>query len=1631
MSLIRAAYKTRERGLFAGAISILSSAILVLTAVPAQAVVALPSAPVSPVMSVAGLGAQSQITVMWQSPRLNSVLVTDYNVQISSNLGLNWTPFVDGVSTNTTTVITGLTPGSSYQVRVQAVSALGVSAWAIAAQKDENTVEVGAGDGFSCALQRDGSVLCWGTNGSGQLGDGTRNSRLAPVFVSGISDAIDISVGRAHTCAILKSERTVCWGDNSYGQLGDGTQTEALTPVEAAGMDGATTIAAGGTFSCAVVGGNAFCWGENLSGQLGLGNRSSQLIASNPVVGISNVTSVSAGERHACAVSGQDVKCWGANSFGQVGNNSFSDALTAVSITAPSPVAQVEVGSSHSCLRTLTGEVSCWGYNVFGQVGDNSTTTRSTPTAVSITGVLAIEVGAAFTCALLVDGTVSCWGFNAFGQLGNGTTTDAAVPTVVTGLSTIGSLSVGADHSCGLRTDGTVTCWGANYLGQLGNGAMDTTTLTPVSVQGSNVLDLDAGTGHTCAVLTDGRVECWGSNSSGQLGNGNANAQPNAQATVVPGINSAVAVSAGDQFSCAVLADGTVRCWGANGSGQLGNGTLDASPFPVIVTGISTAVSVSAGGSHACAVLSDSTTQCWGNNLSGQLGNASNVDSTVPVLVGLNGVAQISAGGSHTCAVLDDNSVLCWGANDVGQLGLGDTVSVNLPFEVSGLNAIQVSAGARHTCVVVGVGLSALCWGNNFEGQLGNGTRDDALTPETVVAVTTAAYISAGTTHTCVMLTDATVRCFGANASGQLGDGSNNRRTTSVLWTNSQRSVALAAGSDHSCRMNSAGDVVCVGANALGQLGTNEIDARPITLATAPGAPTDVTATPFTNGAVVTWTPGARNGGLITGYAVTARINGVAQPLTCSTTGAMTCTVNGLTNGTTYTFTVVATSSYGSSPASVASNAVTPAVAPNPPTSVRVVAGDGEVTVSWTASVPNSSPVLTYTAVASPSGLSCTTASVTCVVQGLTNGVTYTFTVFASAETSDSIESAPSVPVMPAGVPTRVTSLVVTRTSTSATASWQASLGNGASVTGYTVTAQPGNSTCTTFVGIDVNPTSCVLTGLDSSTVYTYSVIATNSFGNSVARAVTAPAKPAVTAVDRALQVSWLEPQSGLVPVSYTAKTTVGNLSCTTVNLTCQIVGASNGNTYFVVIRATNAEGSVAESAPSDGSTPAGVPGKPGSTTVSRTATTAHVTWVDSITNGAPVIVYTVTANPGGKTCSATTSTECTIIDLSPTTNYTYTVTATHARGVSLVREIAAVQDVFTTRGDGEVHVEWQAPVSGPAIFEYEVTAAPGGLSCITDTTDCVIDGLTNGVAYTFTVEALTVDGDAISAAPSSPVTPAGAPKQPAAPTAVKANASVTLTWAPADNNGELITEYIVTSTPGNFTCTTTSLSCTVTGLANGTAYTFSLIAKNGLGSSPASAASESVTPMGLPDAPTGISAVAGDRFVQVSWNAASNTNGQILGYTATASTGQTCSTVVGVDANPLTCQIAGLTNTKKYSFTVTARNAEGTSVASLASGIVTPFGRPIAPTSLKVIINGGSKMAVRWLGQQGNGRSITKMEFKYSTNGKTYTAWKSTAMANTAALVNLKKGQTVSIQIRVTNSAGSRLSKIFKIVAK
>ena len=297
------------------------------------------------------------------------------------------------------------------------------------------------------------------------------------------------------------------------------------------------------------------------------------------------------------------------------------------------------------------------------------------------------------------------------------------------------------------------------------------------------VTAVSAGTFHTCAITTEGAVLCWGANGNGQLGDGSSVKRRTSPAKVAGLAEGVVAVSAGELHTCALTDSGGVKCWGENGNGQLGDGTTTDRISPVDAAGLGGgAVAISAGTIHTCALTASGGVKCWGRMLLGPLsvqeralgtGVARDI-KTAEYVEGLtSGVIAVSSGTLHTCALTTSGGVKCWGYNREGQLGDGTKTDSGTPVDVAGLGegVVSISAGWKHTCAVT-ADADVKCWGWNNGGQIGDGTVTDRTTPAAVDGLREGVKaVSTGRMHTCALTASGAVKCWGFNGVGQLGNG--------------------------------------------------------------------------------------------------------------------------------------------------------------------------------------------------------------------------------------------------------------------------------------------------------------------------------------------------------------------------------------------------------------------------------------------------------------------------------------------------------------------------------------------------------------------------------------------------------------------------------------------------------------------------------------------------------------------------------------------------------------------------------------------------------------------------------------------------------------------------------------------
>ncbi len=401
------------------------------------------------------------------------------------------------------------------------------------------------GGAFSCAITADDAVFCWGDHRWGQLGMGGDILHPTPVHVPGVVAATAVSAGGAHTCAVAPQVAGTgtagiwCWGANEHGQLGDGSMVDRPTRVATTKQLSANGIGAGGGHSCAITTaneGDMECWGAAGSGQLGLGNtpvatQDKPYPSLVPLFDGANprVRVVAAGGAHTCvkAVASASIRCFGANDHGQLGGGPVAPGYGFVDATlgsAPANVSSVTAGAAHTCALDEGGRVGCWGRGDEGQVGDGARTDQPAPVMLALgagVSATAVSAGGAHSCALVTGGKVMCWGRGGEGQVATAGKTDAPVPTEVADIEGALAIVAGAAHTCAIGADGAARGAGAQTsTASWATAAPPTAPRRSRSRASPTCGALAAGGAHTCALRGDGTLSCWGDDGSGQLGDG-------------------------------------------------------------------------------------------------------------------------------------------------------------------------------------------------------------------------------------------------------------------------------------------------------------------------------------------------------------------------------------------------------------------------------------------------------------------------------------------------------------------------------------------------------------------------------------------------------------------------------------------------------------------------------------------------------------------------------------------------------------------------------------------------------------------------------------------------------------------------------------------------------------------------------------------------------------------------------------------------------------------------------------------------------------------------------------------------------------------------------------------------------
>jgi alpha-tubulin suppressor-like RCC1 family protein len=764
----------------------------------------------------------------------------------------------------------------------------------------------------TCAWLRNGSALCWGTGTSGQLGNGSLVSSNSPEWVKEHTLNSDLKIvymnaDGYNTCAQYDNGALSCWGGGSYYSLGDATQTGRNQPT--------TFVYPSTEYSGSEPLNNNIDFVEGFAQQKTLQfsgwNADVSLTGSLPsgltFNSTSNVLSYDGSNFAAGSFNLQISDEFGSNSIsfqyrvvkissqeGRIANPWLVNGSTNPSYDKPQ-ISVLDTGSTNSCIVESQGDMRCWGVGSSGQLGSGTTSYNYPKRYSNAYGYVDLNFtevtsGTSHSCGLDSENKLLCWGGRAYYRLADGATTGTRnspykYPSSSEVYDTpLAAITAGDYHTCTIRMDVTTWCWGYNNVGQLGYGAVSTQEMPKQVEFPNNLIPLQISSGggkFTCSLMDDGSVYCWGLNDNGQLGLGNTTDQYLPTKVLLPPGRTALAISAGTSHACAILDDKSIKCWGNNDYGQIGDGTTDdrTSPSSVILSGINDPIQISAGYDSTCALFDDGSIQCWGNNVNGQLGIGSTTQSNSPQ--SLSSISHLQAssidvGNNYACALFHDGAPRCWGLGTSGQLGTGSTVSSNSPQLVKGYEeginqSIIISQGSEssipihiagwdYTSSVFGTLPTGIGW-NNMTNSLeltnlltvGNYSVSITFSIGSYSIVVTADFeiieridqwsdrvsshthgmamiddmeshipvdLDVGNGYLCYISLTNLNYCQGANSNGQLGDTSSSAKTTpSEIYGFEQPLKSISTGVRHTCGIDYDGSLYCWGANDQGELG--------------------------------------------------------------------------------------------------------------------------------------------------------------------------------------------------------------------------------------------------------------------------------------------------------------------------------------------------------------------------------------------------------------------------------------------------------------------------------------------------------------------------------------------------------------------------------------------------------------------------------------------------------------------------------------------------------------------------------------------------------------------------------------------------------------------------------------------
>jgi len=1574
---------------------------------PAVVPSTVPAAPDQPAVAPAN----AQISVSFGAPDDGGSPITSYNADCSSSNGgasgsasgsgspLLVTTLTNGKSYTCTVAATNLNgdgPASAASVAVTPSTVPGAPAQPVAASGNaQASVSFAApADGGSAITGY--SANCTSSNGGAA---GSASGANSPIVVSKLTN------GKLYSCTVTATNANGA-GPPSPASAVVIPSTVPTAPAQPSVAPGDSQITV--SFSAPNDGGSAITnYGATCTSSNG-GSTGSAGGAGSPIV----VTGLTNGKSYTCTVAATNANGAGASS-------PVSTAV--VPSTVPSAPAQPTVGAGNGQISvdfvppadggsTITSYAATCTSSDGGAGG--STSGPSSPLVVT-----GLTNGKSYTCTVTAtnangDGPASV----ASAVVSPNRVPDAPAQPTVTPGNTQMSVSFGAPFDGG----SPITSYEADCISSDGGVSGS------ASGSGSPLLvaSLTNGKTYTCTVTATN------ANGDGAASVASAAAVPS---TVPSAPAQPVAASGNAQASVSFSAPAnggsaitsySVNCTSSNGGIA---GSASGAGSPIVVTALTN------GKSYSCTVTATNA------NGAGPASPASAVviPSTVPAAPAQPSVAPGDSQVTVSFSAPNDggSAITNYGATCISSNGgaTGAASGAGSPVVVTGL-----SNGKSYTCTVAAT---------NANGTGAASIASAAAIPSTVPAAPAQPSVVPGVARITVSFTapgDGGSAITGYAASCTSSDGGT---PGSASGAGSPLVVtSLTNGNTYTCT------VAATNANGTGASSPASATAVPSTLPSAPAPPTVV---PGNAQIAVGFTAPANGGSPITSYSATcASSNG--GTLGSSSGPGSPVVVGGLTNGKSYTCTVSATNANGTGAASTASAAVIPSTVPSAPAQPGASATNAQITVTFTAPSDGGSAITGYTAscVSSNGGASGSASggASPLVVSSLSNGKTYTCTVTATNTNGTGGPSPVSAPVVPSTVPSAPAQPTVASGNSQITVSFTAPNDGGSTITNYAVSCTSSNGGTEGSSNSAGSPV--VVGGLSNGKSYTCTLSAANANGTSPvspASAVvipstvpSAPAQPGVNAGNAQIAVAFTAPADGGSAITnYTASCTSSNGGVSgTANgagSPLTVSGLTNGKLYTCTVTATNGNGPGAASPASATATPSTIPSTPAAPTVGAGNGQVSVIFSPPFDGGSAITGYNATcvsSNGGTPNALPGAGSPIIVTGLTNGKTYTCTLTATNANGTSA--SSPASTTVVPNRvpdppaqptvqpGNGLISVAFTAPFDGgsPVIgYTAGCVSSDGGASGSQGgaASPLVVSGLTNGKTYTCTVFASNANGDGAPSASSAAAVPSTIPSPPAQPGAVPGNAQVTVSFTAPNNGGSAITGYGASCTSSNGgtsgNASGAASPLVVTSLTNGKSYTCTVAATNANGTGAASPASLAVVPSTVPAAPAQPSVTSGNAQLTVSFTAPNNGGSAITDYGAscTSSNGGTAGAASGA-ASPIV--VAGLTNGKSYTCTVTATNANGTGPASLASAAAIPSTVPSAPAAPTVTVGNG-ELTVAFTAPADGGSSITRYDATCVSSDGGVTGTNSGA-SSPIAVGALSNAKTYTCSVTATNVNGT-----------